>query len=88
MKFKLTGDVKKNFDFVKENMKAYGYFYSGTRMDDEDVRLLFLKYGTEDSNNDCIAFSYARLKEVTELGTFREWFARSLRNLFTEKEEE
>jgi hypothetical protein len=87
MKFNPTGDVKKNFDFMKENLKAYGYFYSGTRMDEDDVRLVFLRYGTED-NKDNIAYSYARLVKATETDTFREWFARSLKDLFTETEKE
>lgn len=92
VRFNMTGEVKKNFDFIKQNMKDYGYFYSGPRIAaiemEDDVRLVFQKYGTENVDKNLIAFSYARLKEVSEAGTFQDWFARSLRELFKETEEE
>lgn len=87
VRYEMTGEVKKNFDFMKQNMKAYGYFYSGPRMDHDDVRLVFQKYGTEGVDKDLIAYSYERLKDVTKANIFQEWFARSLRELFKETEE-
>lgn len=89
MKFELTGDVLVNFNYIKENMRDYGYFYSGHRILDDDVRLIFNKYGTKEQPqgpaNSTIAFSYARLVETTENGSFRLWLGRALRDLFKEE---
>lgn len=85
MKFQMSPLEYKNFCVMKIVMKEYGYFYSGPRVEEDEVKLIFQKYGT--GNEDLIAYSYGKLQEVTEAKTFTGWFTRSLNELFPKKGE-
>ena len=84
MKFQMTAAESKNFCTIRSVMKTYGYFYSGHRVGEEEVKLIFQKYGT--GNDNLIAFSYGKLKEVTKENKFASWFAEAINNLFNEEE--
>ena len=89
MKFNPEGTVKTNLDTIKTDMKKQGYYFSGTRRDDDDIRLVFemylsrKPYNVKESN---IAISYAKLNDTTKSGTFHSWWKRAKHELF-EKEE-
>jgi hypothetical protein len=84
MRFQMTAAECKNFCTIRSVMKTYGYFYSGHRVEEDEVKLIFQKYGTD--NDQLIAYSYGKLKEVTKENKFAGWFSRAINNLFNEEE--
>lgn len=83
MRFQMTAAECKNFCTIRSVMKTYGYFYSGHRVEEDEVKLIFQKYGT--GNDNLIAYSYAKLKEVTKENKFAGWIAKAIKDLCLEE---